>query len=149
MLCLLTLVDSRLMNDFSKLKPTSHMLGWLSNDYEAAIRDEVTNNLCKQVPGSTLDDFAVTSDPQWLTGAVPGKDDPNLAVMVRTGVAFEFSLVVSEPTGVSHQLQGVYSWVGVNLDDPDNAQQQIWFDVGGKLAEFGSEGELKNRMYFA
>ena len=137
------------MHDFSRLEPTSHMFEWLSSDPQAAILDEITTNLRNQVPNSELEEFAVTSDPQWLTGAVPGQDDPNLATLVRTGVAFEFSLVVRVPSGESHRLQGVYSWVGVNLNDPENAQQRIWFDVGGHLSEFGSEGELQTRVYFA
>jgi len=137
------------MDDFSRLEPTAHMLEWLSDDYKTSIRDEIVSALRKQVPDSTLDDFNVTSEPQWLTGALPSDDDPDKAILVRTGVAFEFALVVSEPSGESHHLQGVYSWVGVNLNDPETAQQRIWFDIGGTLDEFGSEGELAGRMYFA
>ncbi|MCA9032137.1 MAG: hypothetical protein KDA69_16990 [Planctomycetaceae bacterium] len=137
------------MDDFSLLEPSAHMLAWLSDDYQAAVRDEILNALRKQVPGSTLEALSVTSDPQWLTGAIPSEDDPDKAILVRTGVAFEISLVVQEPSGESHHLEGVYSWVGVNLNDAEAVQQRIWFDIGGKLLEFGSAGELAARMYFA
>ena len=137
------------MDDFSRLDPTAHMLEWLSEDYRSAIRKEIVDALGKQVPGTSLDEFNVTSDPQWLSGAIRSEDDPNKAILVRTGVAFEFTLVATEPTGVSHQLHGVYSWVGVNLNDSEAAQQRMWFDIGGTLDQFGSDGELAERMYFA
>lgn len=137
------------MDDFSKLEPTEHMLQWLADQPYAAIRSQVEAALQKQVAGSRLTAFAVSSGPQWLTGMRPKDDEPGQGIVVRTGVAFEFRLSVQEPNGQDHALQGVFSWVGVHLDEPMNVKHRIWFDLGGTLAEFGSAGELKNRMYFA
>jgi hypothetical protein len=136
------------MDDFFKLHPTEHMLQWLSDEPYNAIREQIESTLQRQVPGSRLVEFGVTSDPQWLNGARPGGDDPDKLILVRTGVAFEFNLVVHEPSGQAHQLQGTYSWVGVHLDDPGNAQQRVWLDLGATLETHGSEGELMGRMYF-
>ena len=138
-----------MMDDFKKLKPTEHMLQWLASDPYSAIRSEVERILDEQIPGSRLISFCVTSDPQWLTGARRSDDDPDKAILVRTGVAFAFQLRVDEPAGQSHELKGVYSWVGVHLDDPDTATQRIWFDIDGSLGQFGSGGRLQERMYFA
>lgn len=137
------------MDDFTKLKASEHMLRWLADDPYAAIRGEVESILNRQVPGARLVAFRVASDPQWLTGARPSETNPKKAILVRTGVAFAFSLLVNEPSGTSHELSGVYSWVGVHLDDPQETQQRIWLDLNGLLDEFGSEGALKQRMYFA
>src|SRR5437868_6322203 len=106
------------MNDFSKLASTEHMLQWLAEDPHASILMAVDNILQQQVSNSKFLNFRVVSDPQWLTGARPATETPDQAVLVRTGVAFEFELVVQDPTGAAYQLNGVYSWVGVNLDDP-------------------------------
>ena len=137
------------MDDFSKFGPTEHMLKWLADDPYAAIRSKIEGVLQKQVPGSLLTALRVSSEPQWLTGARPSDDDPSKAILVRVGVAFEFELSVNEPTGKSHQLDGVFSWVGVHLADPEKLQHRIWFDLDGTLESFGSEGELMSRMYFA
>jgi hypothetical protein len=136
------------MDDFSKLEPTKHMLEWLADDPFIAIRSEVERILQQQVTGSQLKMFRVESEPQWLTGARPGSDDSNKAILVRTGVAFEFRLIVEEPSGQAHDLQGTYSWVGAHLDDPKAAKQKLWLDFGSTLATHGSEGELMVRMYF-
>jgi hypothetical protein len=136
------------MDDFSKLEPTKHMLEWLADEPFDAIRNEVQRILQQQVPGSRLKMFRVESEPQWLTGARPGNDDTDKAILVRTGVAFEFTLIVQEPNGQTHKLQGTYSWVGANLDDPYAAKQRLWLDLGTTLETHGSKGELMARMYF-
>lgn len=137
------------MDDFSKLKPTEHMLLWLADDPYGAMRAEVERKLAEQVPGSRLTAFRVASEPQWLTGARPLDENPEKALLIRTGVAFAVTLEVHAPTGEAFELCGIYSWVGVHLDDLENARQRIWFDLDGSLDTFGAEGELKQRMYFA
>jgi hypothetical protein len=137
------------VDDFSKLGPTAHMLQWLDDSPLGAIRSKIESILQEQVSGSQLIAIQVSSDPQWLTGARPSNGDPDKAILVRTGVAFEFRLSVQEPNGPVHHLQGVFSWVGIHLDDSEKAQQRIWFDIGGNLETLGSEGELRMRMYFA
>lgn len=137
------------MDDFSQLNETRHMLEWLAADPEEVIRSEFERWLDHQVPGSRLNYLRAVSRPQWLTGARPSEDDPGHAVLVRTGVAFEFDLSVSDPNGQQDQLQGVFTWVGVHLDAPHAAKQRMWFDVGGTLVSFGSDGELASRLQFA
>lgn len=136
------------MNDFSKLKTTEHMLKWLHEDPYVSICGEVEQGLQKQVPESRLTAFRVMSDPQWLTGAKPDQDSSKM-LLIRTGVAFEFELEVREPNNLTHELQGVFSWVGVHLDDPENMEYRVWIDLGATLDTYGSHGELPNRMYFA
>lgn len=134
--------------DFEKLESTEHMLQWLHPEPIDAIKNEVTRILTSQVPGSVLLGFQVRSKPDWLTGARPSPEDANQVIVVRAGLAFEFALEVQAPEGNTFNLQGVYSWVGVNLDDPEAMQQRIWFDIDGDLATFGSDAELKARIYF-
>jgi hypothetical protein len=136
------------MDDYTKLQSSLHMLKWLAPDPLPAIRAEVEGILRQQVPGSELLEFRVTSDPQWLTGARKPTDGTTQAVLVRTGVAFEFQLIVREPSGPTHNLTGTYSWVGVNLDDVQKTQQRVWLDLGTNLATHGSQGELQVRLYF-
>jgi hypothetical protein len=66
---------------------------------------------------------------------------------VRSGVAFEFDLSV-ESGGQSYQLSGVFTWVAVHLDKPGQHKHRVWMDLSGTLVQFGSEGELKTRVYF-
>jgi hypothetical protein len=135
------------VDDFAKLKETDHMLQWFADEPYAAIRSSVENMLKQQVSDSRLMELRVLSEPQWLTGARPSDNDSSKSILVRSGVAFEFGLSV-ESQGQSHQLSGVFSWAAVHLDQPGQHKHRVWIDLGGTLAKFGSEGELKSRVYF-
>lgn len=135
------------LDDFSKLKETEHMLKWFADDPYAAMRSSIEDSLKQQVPDSHLTSLRVLSAPQWLTGAVPSERDSGKAILVRSGVAFEVALTV-ESRGQTHQLSGVFTWVAVHLDKPGQHKQRVWMDLDGKLEQFGSEGELKARVYF-
>jgi hypothetical protein len=135
------------MDDFSALAETEHMLRWLADEPYAAIRSSIADALEKQVAGSQLKEFRVTSSPQWLSGVRPSKEGDSQSLLVRAGVAFEFTLSV-ESEGALHQLSGVYTWVGVQLDRPGQQEQRVWMDLDGNLASFGSDGLLMIRVYF-
>ncbi|MCA9690882.1 MAG: hypothetical protein KC636_14845 [Myxococcales bacterium] len=132
-------------DDLSALDDTVHMLQWLHPEPYRALRDWVAEALAEQVPGSELLELRAVGEPEWLTGARPG-GDLERAVLVRTGVAFPFTLRVRTPKGVVHALAGVISWVGRNLDDPEQRMQQRWLDLDGTLEEFGAEGALTPRL---
>ena len=134
--------------DFEPLESSEHMLRWLSNDPFATLRDEFESTLNAQVPGSVLLGLKVRGEPEWLTGVVRTEQDPTQAILVRTGVAFEFELSVKTPDTKVHDLAGVFTWVGVHLNDPANAQQRTWFDLNGDIGALGASGELNARMYF-
>jgi len=123
------------------------MLQWFDDEPYAAIRLSVEDMLKQQVADSRLTTLRVLSEPQWLTGALPSDGDSSKAILVRSGVAFEFALTV-ESRGQSHQLSGVFTWVAVHLDKPGQHKHRVWIDLDGKLERFGSEGELKTRVYF-
>lgn len=135
------------MDDFSQLKKTEHMLKWFADDPYSTLRSSIEDSLKQQVPDSRLTALRVLSEPQWLTGGLPSESDTNKIILVRSGVAFEVALTV-ESGGQSHQLSGVYTWVSVHLDKPGQHKQRVWMDLDGKLEQFGSEGELKTRIYF-
>ena len=123
------------------------MLRWLADEPYAAIRSGIEDMLRQQVEDSCLLELRVTSAPQWLTGARPSDKGGNKMIIVRSGVAFEFASLV-QSAGQVQALAGVFTWVGVHLDQPGHHKHRVWMDVGGKLADFGMEGELKIRVYF-
>ena len=123
------------------------MLQWFVDEPYAALRSSVEDMLKQQVADSRLTTLRVLSEPQWLTGARPSDADSSKSIVVRSGVAFEFGLTV-ESRGRSHQLSGVFTWVAVHLDKPGQHKHRVWMDLDGTLARFGSEGELKTRVYF-
>lgn len=135
------------MDDFGKLKETEHMLKWFADEPYAAIRSSVEDMLKQQVADSRLTALRVLSKPQWLTGTVPSHGDSSKAILVRSGVAFEFAMT-AQSRGQSHELSGVFTWVAVHLDKPGQHKHRVWIDLDGNLEQFGSEGELKTRVYF-
>ena len=123
------------------------MLQWFADEPYAAILSSVEDMLKQQVADSRLTAFRVVSEPNWLTGGRRSPKDENQMILVRSAVAFEFDLsVVSQ--GQSQQLVGVFTWAATHLDQPGQHKQRVWIDLNGTLATFGSEGELKNRVYF-
>ena len=135
------------MDDFAKLKKTEHMLRWFADEPYAAIRSSVEDMLREQVADSRLTTFRVLSEPQWLTGARRPDAESSEAILVRSGVAFEFGLTV-ESDGQSQQLSGVFTLVAVDLDKPGQHKHRVWMDLAGTLEQLGSEGELMTRVYF-
>ncbi len=133
--------------DFTRLDESKHMLEWLHPDPYTDIRTEIQSILNGQVAGSTLDGFQVISNPEWLTGGTKDPSDPSKVIVTRAGVAFSFILQVTSPVGNTEDLSGVYTWVAASLDDPPNAKQKVWFDLGADLSEYGSDEMLKERIY--
>ena len=130
--------------NFKKLEPTKHMLKWLSEDPYNEILTIIEDMFIKQVPSTKITAFNVVSEPNWLNGGK--KDENNMMVIKRSGLAFLCEFVLKNDQG-TYPLKGVFSWVAVNLDTA-NADYQQWFDLDGTLQEFGSDGLLKERIYF-
>jgi hypothetical protein len=136
------------MDDFSKLHQTEHMFKWLADQPFQAIRDQIESILQQQVSDSELKTLRITSEPQWLSGAKKLSADDSKVILVRAAMAFEFELTV-ETNGEIVELGGVFSWAAVDLDQPGQRLDRNWFDINGTLETFGSQGELKQRVYFA
>lgn len=133
-------------DDLSALDDTLHMLQWLDDDPLPTLRREFETWLCEQVPGTEVRDLRVESEPQWLTGGRRLEEDPEKIRLVRTGVAFSFSLIARDPEGQDHPLRGVFSWVGWDLDTPE-PRTRLWFELDGELEDLGREGALMERIY--
>ena len=133
--------------DFSRLDPTKHMFVWFFDKPYEVLWIGISEILQEQVPGSSLNQFQVTSDPEWLTVGSKQTDNENLVTVVRSAVAFEFSLVVETPNGKTESLSGVFGVAGANLNQSfDERRFQSWLDLNGQLKEFGSNGLLYERM---
>lgn len=127
-----------------RLQATKHMFEWLAEKPFEEIISNIENMLSEQVSGTKVTNFEASSDPEWLTGAIPCEDDETKVVLVRTGVAFEFQLTV-DANGNIEELSGVYSWVRKKVEE--EFKVRTWFDINGTLAEFGDKGALAERIY--
>ena len=134
--------------NFEQFDETTHMLDWFHPSPIEAIKSQFRESLDEQVKGSVLLGLHVIDKPQWLTGAIPQENDESKAVLVRLALAFIFKLSVSTPEGETHDLEGVYTWASVNMNDPQQKKQRTWMDLNGTLEEFGSNGALSERLYF-
>ncbi len=133
-------------DDFSSLHPSMHMLQWLDEDPPRRIRTAFEEWGDDKVAGTRVVQIAVVGKPQFLTGGKRLDDDPEKMRLVRTGVAFAFAVHIRAPDGEDHHVKGVFSWIGMDLDEP-TARQRLWIDVDGSLDELGSEGRLRTRVY--
>lgn len=123
------------------------MLKWLADKPYGFILESVADMLNKQVEGSVLQSFTVTSEPDWLTGLLPIEGDADNKKLTRAGCAFEIAMYV-QATDKLHHLTGVYSWVAVHIDEPAKIKQRVWLDLDKTLPEIGTQGKLKERIYF-
>ena len=83
-------------DNFQALDDTCHMLQWLTDEPYAEIRGSVESILREQVADSRLIDFAVTSEPDWLTVSTRSPDNPDTIILNRTATAFEFGTVLDK-----------------------------------------------------
>ena len=134
-----------MIKDFSLLKDTEHMLNWFSQTPYSYILDSISDILKTQVKESELLSFKVTSSPNWLSGGRKISEESNQIILVRAAVVFEFELIVN--TYIKKEtLIGVFTLAGIELDK--DSKHRVWLDINGTLKEFGSNGLLKERIYF-
>ena len=127
-------------DDFSPLLEADHWLGWLGLDPAALIREEVADILRTQDEGSELRWLRITDTPRFLTGGKPGDGK---VVVVRTGLAAPFELVVKAGNGEDFRLTGIFTWVAGGLDA--ERADRVWLDLGMDLA--AGEAALATRIY--
>ena len=96
-------------DNFQALDDTRHMLQWLADEPYAEIRNSIESILREQVADSRPIDFAVTSEPDWLTVGTRSPDNPDAIILNRTATAFEFCLHVS---GAAKSTNGTESTLG-------------------------------------
>ena len=83
-------------DNFQALDDTRHMLQWLADEPYEEIRSSIESILREQVADSRLIDFAVTSEPDWLTVSTRSPDNPDTIILNRTATAFEFGTVLDK-----------------------------------------------------
>ena len=133
--------------DFTRLDSSDHMLEWIFSDPKKAIWHEIEKILIEQVETSELKRLLVTSTPDWLTTGKPTDGEDGPISVNACAFAFEFELDVTSEPDQTHTLAGVFSFVALNLHlTKEKRYYRSWFDVDGRLAQLGSEGELKSRF---
>jgi hypothetical protein len=63
----------------------------------------------------------------------------------RAALAVPFALAVLTPDGHRYVHTGVFSWVAVHLDKPDQRRDRTWFELGVSRADAAED--LKRRIY--
>ncbi len=131
-------------DDFAKLAESKHWLDWLGGPVRA-VRDAIADCLNDQAPGAALDWVKILDEPRYVTAGKPQPDRENRILITRAGLAVSFALSVTAPEREREVLTGVFTWVAVRLDQPDNRQDQVWLDLGADLE--WAEEELRKRIH--
>lgn len=120
-------------SDFAMLTDTDHWLDWLPADPAKVVEEGITEALTAQVPESIVDWMKVISAPEFLTGGIPQQsengDAEQSVLVVRAAMAVPFALSVHTPDRPRAILWGAYSWVAVNLHEPELRRDRTWFDL--------------------
>ncbi|MFF2073627.1 hypothetical protein ACFVXG_02605 [Kitasatospora sp. NPDC058162] len=132
-------------DDLTELTESEHWLDWLGEQPAAAVRESIAGILTEQVSDAVLEWLKIVDTPRYLTGGRPQPDDSNHMIVTRAGIAVPFALSVTAPGRRRDILQGVFSWVAVSLDQPDDRKDQVWFDLGASLE--WAENQLRDRIY--
>jgi hypothetical protein len=139
-------------DEYERLESPDHWLGWLPDSSPGrAVRQALEHNLADQVPGSRIEWLKVIDDPAFLTGGVrspegSSTDSEWVTVTVRrAALAVPFALAVLTPDARRYVLTGVFSWVAVHLDKPDQRRDRTWFEPGASRADAAED--LERRIY--
>lgn len=132
-------------DDFARLTEPDHWLGRLGERPADAVRDSIAEILDEQVPGAVLEWIKVADAPRYLTGGRPRPGDEHHMIVTRAAIALPFAPSVTAPGSRRDILQGVFSWVAVRLDQPDNRKDQVWLDLRAEMD--WAEAELRNRIF--
>jgi hypothetical protein len=139
-------------DDYERLESPDHWLGWLPGSSPGlTIRQAIERRLADHVPGSRIEWLKVIDDPAFLTGGVRSPEDsdtdPGFVRMTlrRAALAVPFALAVLTPDGHRYVHTGVFSWVAVHLDKPDQRRDRMWFELGASRADAAED--LKRRIY--
>lgn len=132
-------------DDYDKLELPGHWLEWLPGRPRDAVRNAIEEILTAQVAGAQLEWLKIIDDPVFLTGGVPRHDEPARITVRRAALAVPFALsVLSGPTR-RDIVTGSFSWVAVNLDQPDMRRDRTWFDIGATRDQ--AEAMLQSRIF--
>ncbi|MEE4546259.1 hypothetical protein V2S66_30385 [Streptomyces sp. V4-01] len=82
-------------DEFAKLTEPDHWLGWLGEDPAKAVRDAIANCLHQQAPNAVLEWAKIREDSRFFTGGRPSRDDENVMLVTRAGLAVSFALSVT------------------------------------------------------
>ena len=129
--------------DLSALENSEHLLALLHPQPATAIMEFMEQNLNQQIPGTVIEQFVVKGEPQWLTKAAQTSNE-----VTNLGVAFGFAMAVVTPDDQTYHLTGVFSWVGIDLDQPQSQQQRMWVDLEQKMEAFVEQNVLSQRLLF-
>jgi hypothetical protein len=132
-------------DDFTPLESPDHWLGWLPDTPSSAVRSSIEGIIVEQVPGSVVQWVKVVHEPAFLTGGRRVPDAPTRVIVTRAGLAAPFALGVHPPAGRPEILTGVFSWIAVGLDTPDNRRDRVWLDLG--MTPQQGEELLQQRIY--
>ena len=144
-------------DDFSPLIEADHWLEWLGDDPAKTVRDSIELSLAGQVEGATVEWLRITAEPRFLTGGTKIPDDPAKIRIVRTALAVEFILLVTQPGQTGKRrllrkeaparrdvLRGVFSLAVTGMDEP-TGRERSWLDLGAGMDQVGPL--LDERLY--
>jgi hypothetical protein len=139
-------------DDYERLESPDHWLGWLPGSSPGlTIRQAMERQLADHVPGSRIEWLKVIDDPAFLTGGVRSPEDSDTdtewvkMTVRRAALAVPFALGVLTPDAHRYVLTGVFSWVAVHLDNPDQRRDRTWFEQGVSRADAAED--LKRHIY--
>lgn len=132
-------------HNFENLKSIRHMLLWVCDEPESAITTELTRLMRSQISGTRLLSFRVDSVPEVICTGKESED--GLLTVSKFGVAIPFTTSVCSPDSPTTLLTGVFTWIIVDVGQPELVKSRFWLDVNGDIATFGREGELLSRLY--
>lgn len=136
---------SAVTDDLTAISEADHWLGWLGDDPGQAIRDAIERGLRQQVAEAELVWLRFGPDPHFLTGGRRDPDNDGKVIVTRSGLAVAFELEVDDGAGSRHQLRGCFSWVVGGLDEGEERDDRVFFELDTDLSV--AREALEQRLY--
>jgi len=130
-------------DDFVKLTESDHWLDWLGEEPAVAVRRSIQDIVAEQVPGAELEWLKIVDAPRYLTMGRRHQGGEERVIVTRAAIALAFAVSVASPGRRREILDGTFTWIAINLDEPGTRKDRVWFDLRTDLD--WAEAQLRDR----
>lgn len=110
-------------DDFGIFEDHEHMFFGIGDPF-AMIREETTNILQQQVPGTEIESIQCHGEPNWLTLGRKIPDDPQHIVLGHFAFCFRCKLSVAAPGG-AEVLDATMTFMFGDMDKPGEQKMRV------------------------
>lgn len=133
-----------MIDDFTIFDESKHMLSFIGYDTYDSFKSDINDVLLEQLPEFKFENIICMEGPEYMTTAIKGEDDSH--IVSKMSVVFKAKIVGMLGQEEIHS-EGIWNFVGVKLNDPENMECAIHYDVDSTIEEIADQANITVRLY--